>query len=240
MTRDSPTSTVDQWGIIRGDPAQIQRQGVFDGAPSNAQRSSFSSDGRFLAIGGKRAVVVWDRQRGLSNEVPRWLGADTTLLQVTRVTYSRGDQHLLAIAFSDGTVSISEDMCELARIHAHERRITGLAFAPDGKTLATAEEAGPQVRFWDISPVLNLPAQSPKYENDAKIEPMQKSGRGALQNCLHVFLDRLALMDDRSTRKRASSSMPAGTRPSATRREQGRRSRRRRQDGIWPSSILNA
>ena len=91
------------------------------------------------------------------------------------MAYSQGDRHLLAVGFSDGTVSIWEDLCELARIHAHDKRITGLAFAPDGKTLATAAEAGPQVRFWDISPVLNLPAQSPKHENDAKIEPMQKS-----------------------------------------------------------------
>ena len=75
VTLDSSTSTVDQWDIIPGDPAQIHRRGVFDGAPSNAQSSSFSSDGRFLAIGGKRSVVVWDRQRGLSNDVPSLPGA---------------------------------------------------------------------------------------------------------------------------------------------------------------------
>ena len=153
VTRDSSTSSVDLWDISPGGhPAQFHRQSLFEGATANAQSSSFSSDGRFLAIGGKRSVMVWDRTRGLASELPNLPENESN--QVTRVAYAKGNRPLLAIGFSDGTLSIWEDSCELARIHAHDKRISGLAFTPDGLNLTTAADDGGLIRFWNLSSLL--------------------------------------------------------------------------------------
>jgi hypothetical protein len=100
----------------------------------------------------------------MASDLPGLPGADWN--HVTRVAYSKGERPLLAVGFSDGTLSIWKDLCELARLHAHDKRITGLAFTPDEKHVATVAEDGVQLRFWNLGPVFNLRLKAPGHETD--------------------------------------------------------------------------
>jgi WD40 repeat protein/DNA-binding SARP family transcriptional activator len=109
----------------------------------------FSPDGQFLAVGGQDQVIVWE----LETEQP-WL----VFAQGRRVVTFSPNGRLLAFAGFEGdslsgkrfvTVWDLETGREVAILVTGE--VTGLAFSPDGKLLATQSRSPGASKIWHVA-----------------------------------------------------------------------------------------
>jgi WD40 repeat protein len=109
---------------------------------------AFSPDGRRFSTGHNQPwITVWE---GGSMTYERWLKCPETG-GIWEATYTR-DSALLAFALSSGELflwkpDVADEAGAVATLKGHEKFIRSLAFSPDGRTLASGDEAG-VIHLW--------------------------------------------------------------------------------------------
>lgn len=145
---------------VTGDPKYIKMIHITEGIPElvdyatkRVDSIAFSPDGQTLAVSSRGEIVLWDVNTGETKTVLTGIGHIDSLL------FSPDGQTLAAwnyVTRSDSGISLwnidttNLEESELRHfITGHNRRITSLAFSPDGQTLASGHSY--LVRLWDIS-----------------------------------------------------------------------------------------
>jgi WD40 repeat protein len=119
-------------------------------------QGAFSPDGRGLAVISERKVTLYD----LATGQPR-LTFDAEVASQSTVITTHGyvvafspDGNRLAIAGAKNLVHLADVATgrDLATFQGHTGALTGVAFAPDGKTIASSSNDG-TVLIWDVTKV---------------------------------------------------------------------------------------
>ncbi len=114
---------------------------------SNVTALSLSPDGKWLAVGSWGKIVFLDAATG----APRTTWAVTND-SVTRIVYTP-DGKTAALRYQGKFVELWDVSGgkKLHTLEGHLGNVFPLAFAPDGKTLATGSWSDPHVRIWDVA-----------------------------------------------------------------------------------------
>lgn len=126
------------WDVARG-----QERANLAGHKAVVRHLAFSPDGQTLVTGSvDNTVVFWDAAMGLQRStLPRQPGWGKLLALSP-------DGQTVAVQISD---SVTWWDVAARRELAALRGYRPLAFSPTGKTLATMDPDGPDVRFWDVT-----------------------------------------------------------------------------------------
>ncbi|MBX3428782.1 MAG: hypothetical protein KF779_04275 [Hyphomonadaceae bacterium] len=115
-----------------------------DGYPTKTRSFSWDKRGRWLATSGANAAIVWPfvGKLGPQGKPPLQPGERGEAL-VTAVAFHPNEE-LLAIGYSDGAAILVRftDSMGLELDEAGEGAVSALAWSPDGKHIALADEAG--------------------------------------------------------------------------------------------------
>jgi WD40 repeat protein len=106
---------------------------------------AYAPDGRILAAGASAGVVwLWDTA---AHPVGGQIGGKTKPLCLAWAP----DGRTLAVGGCDGVVRLLDPLTGQLRraLPGHEGGVSGLAYRPDGRALATGEVHGSRVRLWD-------------------------------------------------------------------------------------------
>jgi WD40 repeat protein len=124
------------------ETGQLER--AIDAGEGEWQALAWRREGSTLAAAGAAGVMAWDLQAGPSAP-PRRLVDQPQLGQL--LAFGRD---CLAHIGTDGTVEIRDDRTGalLRTLPDREAKISALAFAPDGRTLAVGRVGSP-IRIWD-------------------------------------------------------------------------------------------
>jgi len=115
----------------------------FTGTKEGIWCLAFSPDGKLLVIGERSALRIWETETG---KLLRQLGSGPSSLAFT-------PNGSFVVTGENGGISFWESATGKGRFRLQEPRMGGvfdLAFAPDGRTLATATWDG-QVRLWEMA-----------------------------------------------------------------------------------------
>jgi WD40 repeat protein len=134
---NSAENQVRVWDVRTGQNVQA--------LPGRAADLAFDADGRRLAAAGQGGVMIWDWASGQARRPPIGRG------KVSHLAFSR-DGERLAGSVADGTVKVwdvdsGEEMVSLDGFGPDGA--AGLAFSPDGRSLAIAKDKG--VIVWGSS-----------------------------------------------------------------------------------------
>ncbi len=114
-----------------------------DGYPAKTRSLSWDKRGRWLATSGANAAIVWPfaGKLGPQGKPPLQPGEREAL--VTAVAFHPSED-ALAIGYADGAATLVRlaDETGMELDEAGEGAVTALAWSPDGKRIAIADEAG--------------------------------------------------------------------------------------------------
>ena len=135
---------ISLWDVTRG--WRIART---IGHRGYARAAAFSSDGRWLAIGGTDPdIVVYDRSSN-DSEHPMTI----PLGGVTALVFSP-DGRVLAASSSRHREILLWDLAtgrELSHLRGHASPVFSLAMAPDGRSLASGGRSDGKILIWDLA-----------------------------------------------------------------------------------------
>jgi WD40 repeat protein/predicted Ser/Thr protein kinase len=139
------TSTASPRQFTLWDTMTWEARCLSQDPPGGPQYFAFSPDGSLLAtpMGGKMSTIIWNMPAGTTNTV------------IPCRTNARGatfspDGTMLAInTFEDIELYEARSWKPLGTLKGHEHVINGIAFAPDGKILASVGNEG-SVRLWSV------------------------------------------------------------------------------------------
>jgi WD40 repeat protein len=121
-------------------------------------RVAFSPDGRTLASGGRDpSVTFWEaasgRERVRIPDLPRPGREEGEKANWVNCLAFAPDGRTVAAGYGDGTVKLWDTATYEVRssFRAHGAGLRDLAYAPDGKALATTSWRGTSVRLWDTA-----------------------------------------------------------------------------------------
>jgi WD40 repeat protein len=114
-----------------------------DGYPAKTRSFSWDKRGRWLATSGAQSAIVWPfaGKLGPQGKPPLQPGEREAL--VTAVAFHPSEE-VLAIGYADGAALVVRfaDLLGMELDEPGEGAVTALAWSPDGKSIALADEAG--------------------------------------------------------------------------------------------------
>ncbi len=118
-------------------------------APEASTRiAAFAGDGRsVVAVTTSQPIVVWNTDRPTST---RPVATQAESDQITGVGFVARDASRLAVAWIDGSITVTDPGNRTDRLLGHREPAQALAPTPDGSILATAG-ADPEVILWNTS-----------------------------------------------------------------------------------------
>jgi WD40 repeat protein len=138
----SAYDTVKVWDVIGEDDERGGRTLELSGDPA------LSAGGTCLAFAGKAGFTIWDAAAGRRRHLPCDRLADAAALP-----WLSPDGRLLGVSWEDGTIQLWDTTTGDPQepLRGHTKRVTVLAFSPDGKRLASVGEDNDGIRLWDIA-----------------------------------------------------------------------------------------
>ena len=135
-------SGVSLWDLIEG------KQKVVLPGIQNQQAIAFSPDGKIVAAASLRSVVLWDTATAKQLHNIGDLGRTSN--NTIHVLRFAPDSKTLAGAGGDAVIRVWDVAAGKERDPevGHRRPITDIAFAPDGKSLATVGNTDSYIRLW--------------------------------------------------------------------------------------------
>jgi RNA polymerase sigma factor (sigma-70 family) len=107
---------------------------------------AFSPDGKLFGTVDGETLRLWNLATGLELRMVELKGAS-----LQRIVFARDGKQLAVADFTGNVVRIFEveSLKETGTLRGHKYYVNGLAFAPDGKKLASADDA--TLRIWDMT-----------------------------------------------------------------------------------------
>jgi RNA polymerase sigma factor (sigma-70 family) len=134
--------TVRLWDVATRKEAR-----QFESKEQQIFHAVFSADGKYLAIGDGSGVTFWETATGKRRHD---FGHN---YMIDSIHFSPDGRRLVSGAsYTDNIVRIWEPLVgkETAQLRGHQEGIEVVAYAPDGKRIATASQDG-SVRLWDTA-----------------------------------------------------------------------------------------
>jgi WD40 repeat protein len=139
-------------------------------------RLHLSADGKALLLADRKGAFVWDLERGVERSSMTWPMPEKVKKQLVGGSAASGaisPEGSRAVAgWSDGRLRVWDlaTGMEVLTINAHKGEVRGVAFSPDGKSLASIPYQG-DGKLWDATSGKEL-RTLPSAEIDYGMEPL--------------------------------------------------------------------